>query len=207
MISTGALLKFRKNQGMLPINSPSSWHLYTATYDGISRKVYVDDTLVSSDPQTGTIASNNNSLTIGNQPGTGEWANASMDDIRIYNRVLSEAEIQEIYEGSPTLVELFFFEATAQDDSVVVKWETASEIDNVGFHLWRSTRKNGKYRRITEELMPAQGSAMMGAVYSYDDTDVLPSKRYFYKLEDIDINGVSTFHGPVKTRMRKTPSR
>jgi hypothetical protein len=46
-------------------------------------------------------------------------------------------------------------------------------------------------------LIPAQGSADTGVSYDYTDTDVVTGVTYYYKLEDVDIHGVSTFHGPV----------
>jgi hypothetical protein len=83
------------------ILNPNLWHLYTATYDGSSRKVYIDGVLRSTDIQTepsngGPITSNTNNLVFGGQPGYGEWAHAIMDDIRIYNRALSADEIMDL---------------------------------------------------------------------------------------------------------------
>jgi hypothetical protein len=37
-----------------------------------------------------------------------------------------------------------------------------------------------------------------GSEYDFVDEWVLNGKRYFYLLEDMDNNGISTFHGPVK---------
>ena len=42
-----------------------------------------------------------------------------------------------------------------------------------------------------------RGGRYMGDVYSFEDTTVEPGKTYYYKLEDIDYNGKSTFHDPV----------
>jgi hypothetical protein len=42
-----------------------------------------------------------------------------------------------------------------------------------------------------------------GASYVYTDADVVKGVTYYYKLEDVDIHGVSTFHGPVSA----TPGR
>ena len=89
------------------------------------------------------------------------------------------------------------------EDTVFIAWETASEIDNAGFHLWRSAKKNGKYRRITDEIIPARGTGIMESAYSFEDTNIKPKKTYYYKLEDIDINGVSTLHGPIKAGARR----
>jgi hypothetical protein len=100
--------------------------------------------------------------------------------------------------SAPTLVELVYFRARRFSDRIRLRWATASETDTFGFHLWRSTRKNGKYQRITGEIIPAQGGATVGAAYSFNDSDIGLHRRYFYKLEDIDTTGISTFHGPIK---------
>ena len=38
---------------------------------------------------------------------------------------------------------------------------------------------------------------MQGAAYEFVDADVQNRKTYYYKLEDIDLSGTSTMHGPV----------
>lgn len=109
------------------------------------------------------------------------------------------------YEQS-TAVTLSSFTAGETDDGgVILRWETAAEIDNAGFNIYRSKHKNGAYTKINEELIAANGSETEGASYSYEDT---PPKRgtYYYKLEDVDSNGVSTMHGPVKGRIRNGAS-
>ncbi len=80
----------------------------------------------------------------------------------------------------------------------MVRWRTASETDNTGFHLWRSHLKDGKYTRLTEEIIPAEGSAFKGARYRFHDLTTRHGKTYFYKLEDMDFEGKSNLHGPVK---------
>jgi len=96
----------------------------------------------------------------------------------------------------PTVITLTEFSAKAARDSIVLKWQTESEIDNAGFNVWRSKTKNGKYEMINKSLIPAKGSPTSGA--SYEFTDETRRRNCWYKLEDIDTNGISTFHGPVK---------
>ena len=36
-----------------------------------------------------------------------------------------------------------------------------------------------------------------GAAYSYQDFDVQPGQTYWYYLEDVDLSGLATVHGPV----------
>jgi hypothetical protein len=96
-----------------------------------------------------------------------------------------------------TLVELSYFKASALDCAVLLEWATETELENEGFNLWRSGKENGEYVRINPYFIPAKGEAGSGAEYSYTDYDVTNGVIYYYKLEDIDINGKSSFHGPV----------
>jgi hypothetical protein len=102
-----------------------------------------------------------------------------------------------------TAVELTSFSAKAGSDSVTLSWVTASEIDNEGFNVWRSESADGTYTKLNASLIPARGNADAGADYEYTDTDVVQDTTYFYKLEDVDSHGASTFHGPESA----TPTR
>jgi len=51
--------------------------------------------------------------------------------------------------------------------------------------------------KINPSLIPAEGTSTSGATYQYVDDDVKNRKTYYYKLEDIDLSGKSTMHGPV----------
>jgi hypothetical protein len=95
------------------------------------------------------------------------------------------------------LVELAAFTGTPTQNGILLEWETASEIDHAGFHIWRSGSAEGTYTQITDALIPAQGGPSMGATYAYEDGNVEAGATYFYQLEDIDTAGVSTSHGPV----------
>ncbi|MDJ0764304.1 MAG: C25 family cysteine peptidase [Myxococcota bacterium] len=107
--------------------------------------------------------------------------------------------VKEVCSCSATLVELASFTATRQQQTAVVQWSTAAEVDNAGFHLWRSNTEDGPYVCITDHLIPAEGTPAWGAAYEHTDRDVLPHQTYYYKLEDVDNTGKSTFHGPVST--------
>ncbi len=85
----------------------------------------------------------------------------------------------------------------ARGDAVVLNWTTASEIDNAGFNIYRSETENGEYVKINAALIPAQGIATEGASYKFVDWSVQRGKTYYYKLEDIDLSGIATQHGPA----------
>ncbi|MEW6442406.1 MAG: hypothetical protein AB1640_15825 [bacterium] len=100
---------------------------------------------------------------------------------------------------SSTLVELASFVAEATEEGVLVKWETASEVETAGFNVWRSAAADGEYSKVNESLIPAEGGATQGASYSFLDASALePGSTWFYKLEEVENSGASAMHGPVE---------
>ncbi|MCX5905388.1 MAG: hypothetical protein NTV89_18395 [Proteobacteria bacterium] len=102
----------------------------------------------------------------------------------------------------PTAIELASFTATPKKREIILEWETASEINNAGFNIYRSESENGAYTKINAALIPTKGSTTQGASYEFVDTAVKNRKTYYYKLEDIDLNGTATMHGPVSATPR-----
>jgi len=96
----------------------------------------------------------------------------------------------------PTAITLTSFTAQEGAGSVTLTWETATEIDNAGFNLYRATSGNGSYTKINTALIAADGDPVSGASYSFRDERLAPG-TYYYKLEDVDYYGVTTMHGPV----------
>jgi len=104
--------------------------------------------------------------------------------------------------NQPTLITLSSFTATPSERKVIVEWATASEIDNAGFNLYHAESEDGVYVKINPSLIPAEGSPTSDATYKYVDIDVKNRTTYYYKLEDIDLNGKSTVHGSVSATPR-----
>jgi hypothetical protein len=70
------------------------WTHIATTYDGASQRFYVNGVLVATRAQTGTVAVGNGALRIGgNNAFTGEFFQGLIDEVRVYNRALSAAEI------------------------------------------------------------------------------------------------------------------
>ena len=98
---------------------------------------------------------------------------------------------------SPTLVNLSSFEAQGYWRRIVLTWKTESEINNAGFNIYRAESEAGEYMKINSSLIPANGSTTEGANYSYIDQTAKRGTTYYYKLEDVDMSGNATMHGPV----------
>ncbi len=100
--------------------------------------------------------------------------------------------------GGPSIpVELASFSATCGRGYVLVGWATQSEVDNLGFWLWRSMDAE-HYARLNEALIPGCGESSVPVTYRYTDTDVGQGVLYYYKLEDVTVSGASTLHGPIQ---------
>jgi hypothetical protein len=85
--SAGALF----GTGALTTNT---WTHLAGTYDGTTLRLYVNGVQVSSRAQTGAIAVSTNPLQIGGDTFYGQYFQGQIDEIRVYNRALSAAQIQ-----------------------------------------------------------------------------------------------------------------
>lgn len=93
-------------------------------------------------------------------------------------------------------VTLLYFQLEGSATQITIEWETASEIDMIGFYLLKSTQPSGTYDRISD-LILSTGDGISGAYYQYADTNVTQGNTYYYKLEVLDRNQVSEFFGPI----------
>ena len=113
----------------------------------------------------------------------------------------SDGEVEDyMLDLNPLLIDLASFSAKAADGAILFEWETASEINNVGFNLYRAESLTGVRIQLNDALIPsavAPGS-LFGASYSLLDESVEANTMYYYWLEDVDINGLTTLHGPVQ---------
>jgi hypothetical protein len=96
-----------------------------------------------------------------------------------------------------TYIELSSFDAAPEDDGVAVRWETATEVDNAGFNLYRSNSISGPFIKINGALIAAKGNGG-GASYEFVDPD--GTRGSFYQLEDLDYNGSNTKHLPTRSK-------
>jgi hypothetical protein len=74
----------------LPLNV---WTHIATTYDGTNMRFYINGALVGTKAQTGSITRANGPLRIGGNLSSGEFFQGLIDEVRVYNRALSAAEI------------------------------------------------------------------------------------------------------------------
>ena len=75
----------------LPTNT---WSHVATTWDGTTLRLYVNGVQVASRAVAGTLSATSNPLRIGGNANWGEYFAGTIDEVRVYNRALSAAEIQ-----------------------------------------------------------------------------------------------------------------
>lgn len=146
-------------------------------YDNDSNLIYIHDTWDHSV----------HSMTWG-----GSYSGMSLQAVSILNPII------------PTAVELLDFSATARKNAILLSWETASELNTLGFNLYRSKSPDGKRKLLNSELILTLDGpgGVSGATYSYKDRTARPGIAYYYWLEEVDVYGHSELFGPEKAKIK-----
>lgn len=84
-------------------------------------------------------------------------------------------------------VELSTFTATTSNNNIILNWRTESEVNNIGFALYRREDKEGNYTKVA--FVNGAGNSAIPNEYQFTDEKTEAGKIYFYYLEDIDIAG------------------
>ena len=71
-----------------------TWTYLAVTYDGSNERLYVNGAPVASNPLEDSIEVSDGALRIGGNSVWGEYFRGLIDEVRIYNRALTAAEIQ-----------------------------------------------------------------------------------------------------------------
>ncbi len=89
-----------------------------------------------------------------------------------------------------TPVELTTFNAKQIDNTVILNWQTATEVNNYGFEVERVLSLLSQYTEKWETIgfVKGHGNCNSPKEYSYIDTDISISK-WNYRLKQIDIDG------------------
>ena len=203
----------------VPVND--TWYHVVWRIDGTDWKIYINGDQKGSSIESLTMADLDDgfSASIGRRAVQDDrtW-NGTIDEVRISNTARDPDWIRTSYNNqnnpgnygspgfytvgdeeypAPTAVDLISYTARGQDASVLVEWETAQEINNLGFYLYRSAEVYGSYTKLNRHLIPGLISSVSGQQYTYTDTDVIRGALYYYMLEDVDLSGTRTMHGPI----------
>ena len=92
--------------------------------------------------------------------------------------------------GGPLPVSLSSFRPVRNDaGAVVIKWITASELNNAGFYILRSQQRNGEFKVINPKMIAGAGTTSERNIYTFTDTTANPNVVYYYQIEDVSFDG------------------
>jgi hypothetical protein len=107
------------------------------------------------------------------------------------------------------------FTAEWDNDQVLLHWETASEVGNLGFLIWRREEGADEFETISVEIPGGEGPVesvpgkgdIVGANYDVYDVNATPGIAYEYKLQDVPDDGSEgEMFGPVTPAVNDTPT-
>lgn len=87
---------------------------------------------------------------------------------------------------------------SAFESSLTIVWTTESELDIIGFNIYRSDTAEGEYEKINDELIPPAADPFVGGEHTYVDETVTRGQTYYYQLETVDRNGNTTRTDPIE---------
>jgi hypothetical protein len=97
----------------------------------------------------------------------------------------------------PVAVTMAGVSARTVKSGVLLRWRTGTEVDLLGFHVYRS--RGNSWRRVTHSLILAKG-AVSGASYRVLDRTAKRAASYRYRIKAVDRDGTASWFGPVRVR-------
>jgi hypothetical protein len=180
-------------------NPLNTWTHVAFTYDGTTLRLYVNGVQVSTKPASGPIETNSNALRIGGNVPYGEYFTGRIDEVRVYNRALTPAEIQTDVNApieasksdttSPTAPAALT--ATAAGMSQInLSWPAST--DNTGVTSYRVERCQGtSCTNFAQVATPATNSLT--------DAGLLAGTTYKYRVRATDAAGNVSSYSPAAT--------
>ncbi|NOX37634.1 MAG: T9SS type A sorting domain-containing protein [Calditrichaeota bacterium] len=103
-------------------------------------------------------------------------------------------------------VVLSMFRAQVTNQSIILIWRTESEINNLGFEVYRRDAPDGDFVRIADYLthpqLQGQGNSNRPRVYQFEDVRVIPGQRYAYRIADVSLTGERHFSDTLEVLFR-----
>ncbi len=126
-------------------------------------------------------------------------------DSVLANNFATQSELIE----TPTGVKLESFTATVAGGGALLSWKTGGELRNLGFNVYREV--NGQRVRLNPSMIAGSALIMRHALeqhaaktYAWIDRSSGASSSLYW-LEDVDLNGTRTFHGPISPGNNSAP--
>lgn len=104
--------------------------------------------------------------------------------------------------NTPVPVELTSFAAAVVDNSVLLNWESATEINNLGYEIERKVTNNEEWKKIG--FIDGKGTSSETNKYSFNDKNLVGGTIFQYRLKQIDNDGSFKYYDPVEVHFTPT---
>ena len=133
----------------------------------------------------------------------GSWVRAADTGLigpHTYWGLLTDNGTPGYRQGSPLPVTLSSFRADLKEGAVVVRWTTASEMENAGFYVLRRRDSASDFVQVSPTLIPGAGTTAERQTYTYQDTAAQRNVPYYYRLEEVSLSGERRAVATVRLR-------
>ena len=176
--------------------SVNTWTHLAATYDGTTLRLYVNGVQAGTRTISGSIPASTSPLSIGGNSVWGEYFSGQIDEVRVYSRALSQAEIQTDMNTAiaitpsdtiPPTAPANLTAAAASSSQINLAW-TAST-DNVGVTGYQIERCQGAGCSTFSQIDTTTTT-------TYNNTGLSASTSYSYRVRATDAaNNLSPYSG------------
>jgi hypothetical protein len=99
--------------------------------------------------------------------------------------------IVPIVEGTDVCLPVLLsaFTVVPATEGVMVKWRTESEINNLGFDIYRSGSLDGTFAKVNKARIKGAGTDATPHSYQFIDEGVEVGNTYYYYIEDVSYSG------------------
>ena len=123
--------------------------------------------------------------------------------VSIYDELGIPITNETVIVDAPTPIEILYFEIRCDNGIPKLSWETQSEVNNDHFKI---ERKYDSYEFEEIIQITGKGKQHLGATYTYSDFSLTEVGVYYYRLSQVDFNGISKIVG-VKSINLKNGAR
>ncbi|MCC6463071.1 MAG: Ig-like domain-containing protein [Saprospiraceae bacterium] len=175
-----------------PDNGAGDWHYVAATHNSASLLLYVDGELVAT--KVAPYGAGTSRLFMGSLSDDTKFFNGSLDEVRLFNRQLSQTELQQfmhqtVPSNAPGLVAYWKL-----DEGTGAKSFSLAGNRNIGYLCgpqWSDDRPDVKNAGITD----ASGFYQIDGVnYGSGNTFSASARKSFYFNQSLEFNGVNQQH-------------
>jgi Concanavalin A-like lectin/glucanases superfamily len=186
--------------GALTLNT---WKHIAAVHNGTNISIYINGVLNVSGAESTTAPVYSFPARIGSMffngftPPQYNGLNGKLDELRIYNRALTVAEILLLSQRALP-IKLTSFTATQKNNDVTIQWQTAQEANTKQFNVQRSA---DGINFTTLSVVAAKGNTVNNTNYTYTDNTIatlVNTAVVYYRLQSVDFDG-KTQYSPVVT--------